>query len=74
MNHLIKCKVSKAVNDTGPQYLKKYFTLKDHVYGTRRTVMTFVSKFKSEKFDKRSLSYEDPFLWNSVGNSFKLSL
>ncbi len=39
----------KAVNDTGPEYLKNYFTLKDHVHETR-AVMPLVQKFKTVKF------------------------
>ncbi len=68
------CEVFKAVNDIGPEYLKKYLTLKDHVYETSlRTFMQFVLKCKSVKFGKRSLSYEGAFLWNILGNSFKSS-
>ncbi len=67
------CKVFKAVNDIGPDYFKKYFSLKEHVHETR-TVMPHVSKFKTVKFGKRSLSYEGAFSWNILGISFKLSL
>ena len=39
------CEVFKAVNDTGPQYAKKYFTLNHHVYKTRALMLLVVSKF-----------------------------
>ncbi len=67
------CEVFKAVNDTRPEYLKKYFTLKDHIHETGTVMPLVVPKFKSVKFGKRSRSYEGAFLWNILGNSFKLS-
>ncbi len=67
------CEIFKAVNDIGPEYLKKYFTLKDHVYESRTVMPLVVLKFKSVKFGKRSLSYDGAFLWNTIGNSFKLN-
>ena len=62
----------KTVNGTDPEYLKQYFTLKDHVYETK-TVMSLVPKFKTIKFGKRSLSYERASLWDTLGSRFKLS-
>ncbi len=44
----------KAVNDTGPEYLKNYFTLKDHVHENRAVMPLVVPKFKTVKFGNRS--------------------
>ena len=54
---------------------KTYFTLKYHVFNETRAVMPLVPKFKSVKYGKGSLSYEGAFLflWNILGNSYKLS-
>ncbi len=48
------CEVFKAINDTGSEYLKKYFTFKDQFYET----CAVVPKFKSVKFGAGSLSHE----------------
>ncbi len=69
-----ECDIFKAINDTGPEYVKKYFTLKDHVYETRSVMALVVPKFKSVKFGKRSLNRKVAFLWNILGNSFTSSI
>ncbi len=53
--------VFKAVNDIGLEYLKKYFTLKDHIYETRTVTSLVIRKFNSVKFGKRSLSHGPAF-------------
>ncbi len=68
-----ECDISKAINDTGTEYVKKYFTLKDHVYETRAVMALVVPKFKSVKFGKRSLNCKGAFLWNIFRNSFTSS-
>ncbi len=50
----LMCEVFKAVNDTGPEYLKKYFILKDHVHETRAVMPLVVPKFNSIKFGEKS--------------------
>ncbi len=67
------CEVFKAVNGIGPEYLKKYFSLKEQVHEIRTVKPLVVPKFKTVKFGKRCLSYEGAVLWNVLGNSFKLS-
>ncbi len=67
------CEVFKVVNDIGPAYLKKHFTLKDRLYETRTAIPLVLPKFNSVKFGKRSLNYEGVFLWNNLENTFKLS-
>ncbi len=60
------CEVFKVVNDIGPAYLKKYFTLKVRFYETRAAMPLVVLKFNSVKFGKQSLNYEGVFLWNNL--------
>ncbi len=54
------CEDFKAVNDIGPEYLKKYFTLKDHVYETR-TVMPLVPKLSLSNSAREVLATRVPF-------------
>ena len=41
------CEVYKVVNDIGPTYLKKYFTIKDTLYETRIAMSLVLPKFRS---------------------------
>ena len=63
----------KAVNDIDPEYLKKQFIMKDHVYETRTVMPLVVPTFKFIKFSKRYLRYEGVFLWNILGSTLKLT-
>ncbi len=67
------CEVFKVVNDIGPAYLKKYFTIKDSFYETRTDMMLVLPKLRFERYGKRSFSYEGVLLRNNFENSFKLS-
>ncbi len=52
------CEVYKVVNDIGPAYLKKYFTIKDSFYETRTAMPLVLPKFRWVSYGKRSFIYE----------------
>ncbi len=67
------CEVFKVVNDIGPDYLKKYFTIKDSFYVTRATMPLVLPKFRSATYGKRNCGYEGTLFWNNLENYFKFN-
>ncbi len=53
----------KVVNDIGPAYVKKYFTIKDSFYETRTPMpLVLPNQRRSVRYGKRSFTYEGTLL------------
>ncbi len=62
----IAYEVFNILHKKSPVYLHDMFSIRNTIYNLRQHKNVAIPKFKSEKYGRRSFSYQGALIWNSI--------